>query len=170
MFHFARRRIGRAKTRRTRMISRAAVQANAPRGPLSDTEPSAAHVFPAGLPPGPLLPPMSVPDTPVPVPAAGLPPVPGVPPGFIPVTPETEPAAGRFPDGTFADAAGAAGAGAGVEEVVGAGAGAGGGGGGSAGAGAAAASVTAAAARDAAPTDAMVVLRMISTRFIVLPL
>jgi hypothetical protein len=138
-----------------------------PEGPLSDMEPSAAYVLPAGLPPGPLLPPESNPEIPVVVPIAGLPPVPAVPPGFIPETPVFEPAAGKFPDGTLAAAPGAAGAGdGGGVEVVGAG----GGGGGSAGAGAAGASaaaaiVTAATARDAPAADAMVVLRMISTRF-----
>src|SRR6516165_4992157 len=127
------------------------VERSDPEGPLSDMEPSAAQVLPAGLPPGPLLPPESNPETPVVVPIAGLPPVPAVPPGFIPETPVFEAPAGEFPDGTLAAAAGAAGAGAGggVDVVGAGGGGGGGGGGGSAGAGAAAAIVMAATARDA---------------------
>jgi hypothetical protein len=149
--------------------------------PLSDTEPSAAYVLPAGLAPGPALPPGFIPVTPVDVPPAGLPPVPALPPELNPETPPTEPAAGTVPAGMLFDAEGAAagaGAGAGVD-VVGAAAGGGvdvvgaGGGGGSAGAGAAGASAAAAiamaaTARDAPPADAMVVLRMISTRFLLL--
>jgi hypothetical protein len=141
-----------------------------PRWPLSDMEPSAAYVLPAGLPPGPALPPGLNPVTPVDVPLAGLPPLPAVPPGLNPETPVFEPPAGKFPDGRLFDAAGAAGAGAGGGvDVVGAG-GAGGGsaGAGAAGASAAAAIATAATASDAPPADAMVVLRMISTRFIML--
>lgn len=141
----------------------------AERPALSDTESSAAYVLPAGLPPGPGVPPELNPEIPVVVPEAGLPPVPTVPPGLNPVTPVFEPAAGEVPDGTFADAAGAAGAGAGGGvDVVGAGGGGGGSAGAGAGANAAAAIVTAATARAAPPADAMVVLRMISTRFLVL--
>ena len=39
------------------------VERSDPEGPLSDMEPSAAQVLPAGLPPGPLLPPESNPET-----------------------------------------------------------------------------------------------------------
>lgn len=151
-----------------KLLARVSV-ARSNQGALSDTESSAAYVLPAGLPPGPGVPPELNPVTPVDVPEAGLPPVPTEPPGLNPVTPVFEPAAGEVPDGTFADAAGAAGAGAGGGvDVVGAGGGGGGSAGAGAGANAAAAIVTAATARAAPPADAMVVLRMISTRFLML--
>ena len=95
-----------------KLLARVSV-ARSNQGALSDTESSAAYVLPAGLPPGPGVPPELNPVTPVDVPEAGLPPVPTEPPGLNPVTPVFEPAAGEVPDGTFADAAGAAGAGAG---------------------------------------------------------
>ena len=131
-------------------------------------KPSGAYVLPAGLTPGPLLPPMSVPVTPVVVPEAGLPPEPALPPKFDPLTPAGVPSAGVFPDGMLPEAAGTVGAGAGVEEVVLAG------GGGSNGAGAPGAALTApevhtsmvraAPAKDATATEVVVVVLIISPR------
>jgi hypothetical protein len=120
--------------------------------------PSVAYDFPAGLPPGPALPPGFIPETPiVPMPPAGSPPVPALPPELNPETPDDVPPDGRFPDGMLPAAVG--GAGGGAVDVVGAG-GAGAGAGGSA-AAVAATAIAPAAARVATAADAMVIIRMI---------